>query len=291
MTFVLYTRGPAKIGSTVIGGITALNAGLGSQVKSDPTSGQIYAAVTALLGQKLTAGFTTEDLQAALGAIGTVSYDLASGNLVLYGSRIKASGQLDSSNHLSFTAALGVIYPKTLQCAHQQDATLQVEAQVLGPDDTTDPLAVSTAATLPTIASVGKWTLGAMTIAGITVTENVNVSVDFGLKVQGEGADSNIRDQLISVRQVTPKITLTSLSQGNLLSSLLGAQGSFSLAFRHRLHGGTFGTAVITLTGTCLGLQEKLFEAGQPNAQSGLEGHVLYDGTHVPITYTYNSGT
>jgi len=192
---------------------------------------------------------------------------------------------------VSLAAALGLLYPKTLSVAHQGDATISYEAMLYNAVDATDPFTLTTSATLPTIANYTRWALGSCTLGGTSITQQLDVNLDFGVQCFGEGADSNIRDQIVSIQSIEPKITVTSSYHGAILA-LLGASGAFSIVLRNRLAGGTFGAETITLAATGgLAMQETPFQAsGHQPGTIGLQGHIVWDGTTDPLTYTYDSG-
>jgi hypothetical protein len=287
MTYVLFTNGPVQVGSAVLGGITSIESALGSQVRGEPTSGEVYARVMALLSQKPSMGFTCEDIEAALTACGPLGASLATDNLTVFGSQLLQGGTIASSGHFSLTAALGVIVPQNLQCSHQGNASISYQAHPVSSDGVTVPWTISTSASLPSITQANLYTLDTIEIAGVSIAQHTQVGVDFGLRVLTEGSSSNVLDQIATIRSIMPKISLSSQAQGNLLSSLLGATGAFSIVLRNRLQGGTFGTKIVTLSGTCLGLQEVPFRAsGQGAASVQLQGHVEWDGTDAPIAYT-----
>ena len=287
MTFVLHTTGPVKIGTNVIGGINDLGTNMGSQIKGEPSSGEIYARIMALYGQKPTVQFTAQDIQGALSACGPTGVSLATQALTLYGSKILAGGGIDTTGHVSLSAALGILYPKTLNVAHQGDATIAYEAMLYNTDDAADPFTLTTAAALPTIGTYKKWTLGAVTLGGVSIEQGMNVSLDFGVRCFGEGADSNIRDQIVAIQSIEPRIMVSSSKNGKILD-LAGKSGSCSIVLRDRAPGGTFGTSQITLTASRgLSMQDTPFQvSGHRPGEVSLSGHIYWDGTNAPITFT-----
>jgi hypothetical protein len=287
MTFILHTNGPVQLGANVLGGISGIGSALGSQVRGEPTSGEIYARVTALMAQKPTIEFTSEDIRAALNACGPMGASLASTHLVLFGSKLKAGGAIDSSGHVSLTAANGILVPQSLSCSHQGNAAISYQAHPVCDSDSVDPWTVSTAATLPAIDAADLWTLNSMSVGvAVTITQHMQVTVNFGHRVVTEGSGSNVRDQIAAIRAVQPTITVASSAIADVLD-LLGASGAFTLVLRQRQPGGTFGSAWITLTGTCYAFDEApLRVSGQGIAQKQVMAHVEYDGVNAPITYT-----
>ena len=287
MTFILHTSGPVKIDTAVIGGIHSLGSNLGSQIKGEPSSGEVYARIVALYGQKPTVQFSAEDILGALTACGPTGVSLAAKNLTLYGSKLKSGGAIDTSGHVSLVASLGILYPKTLTVAHQGDATISYEAMLFNDDDAADPFTLTTSASLPTISTFKKWTLGAVTIGGTTIEQKMNVSLDFGIRCFGEGADSNVRDQIVSIQSIEPRITVSSSKNGKILD-FAGKSGSCSIVLRDRAPGGTFGTSRLTLSATRgLSMQDTPFQAsGHRPGEVSLSGHIFWDGTNAPLTFS-----
>jgi hypothetical protein len=287
MTFILHTSGPVKIGTSVIGGVRNLGSALGNQVRGEPSSGEVFSRLIGLYGQKPTVSFGTESISDALSACGPLGVPLATKNLILYGSKILAGGAIDTSGHISLTCALGILFPKTLTCAHQGDATITYDAILYSSDGGEDPFVLSSAATLPAMVGIRKWTMGPIVLGNTTITQDINVSIDFGLRCAGQGSDSNIRDQIAYIEQVEPKITVSSSKNGQILD-LLGVGGPCSVVLRDRVAGGGFGNGTITLTATRgLSMQDTPFAAsGHRPGEIGLTGHIYWDGTNAPLTYT-----
>jgi hypothetical protein len=287
MTFILHTSGPVKINTTVIGGIKSLGANLGSQVRGEQSSGEVYSRLVALYGQKPTMSFTTESISDALDQCGPLGVSLATKALTLYGSKILSGGAIDTTGHVSLLCALGILYPKTLSCAHQGDASISYDAMLFNDVDASDPFTLSTSAVLPTMVAVRKWTLSSVTLGNTTINQNMNVSVDFGIRCAGEGSDSNIRDSIVFIQSVEPKITVSSSKQG-IIAAFLGATGACSIVLRERLAGGAFGSGRITLAATRgLTMQDTPSQAsGNRPGEISLSGHIYWDGSTAPLTYT-----
>jgi len=288
MTFILHTSGPVLLGSTVLGGITNLNSALGSVVRGEPTSGEIFARVMAILAQRPTVDFTTEDIALALATIGPMGASLGAGNLSIFGSRLVLGGSIDSaSDHVALSAALGLIYPTTLTCSHQGNAQISYRADVVSTDGQTQPWTLSTGSALPLVTRANLYTLASATIGGVAVPQQVQLNVDFGIRVLTESGSSHPLPEIASLRAVLPTISITGSRQAAYFSNLYGASGVFSIVLQQRAQGGLFDSGSVTLSGVCLGMQETIFRAaGQGAAQVGLIGHVEYDGTHAPIVCT-----
>jgi hypothetical protein len=292
--FSIYTTGPVQIGSAVLPGIRNVASNLGSTVRGEPSSGQIYSPIVALYGQKPTAGFQTEAIEEAMSSVGPLGLALSAGSpLVLFGSKWLAGGGIDSAgDHLSISCPLGIVFPRTLTAAHQGDAVLDYEALFYSSDGAADPFTIITTATLPTIPHPwSKWALDYVEIGSQQIYQEVRVSVDFGIRCQGEGADSQVRDQIVSITAVEPRITIASSNQGAILA-LLGVSGGFTLVLRNRVSGGAFGSSTLTFTATeGLAMQEQPFSAsGHRPGELTVQGHVQWDGTNAPVTFTPSGG-
>jgi hypothetical protein len=285
----LHGLGPIQIGTTVLGGITTQADGLNNEVRGEPSSGELYSRVQVLAGQKFRPTFTTTDIGAALALCGTTGTAISStASLKMFARKYATGGTRAASGHVGFTYQLGLLVPKSLDCNHQGDATLSYEAIILW-DGTNDPVVVSTNATVPSVASESRWTLGAVTLGGVSIPQIKSIKVDFGIKAEPEGSGSALWDSEVGISEIAPKITPGTSDIDDLLP-LLGDEGTFSAAFRERGDAGTFTGKTATLSGSGLALFEKHFSAsGNKPGESSLIVHPKWDGTTDPMVITIGS--
>ena len=134
-----------------------------------------------------------------------------------------------------------------------------------------------------------RWTLSSVELAGVTLLQNINVSIDFGIRAATEGAMSDIYDSRVFVETVAPKITVSGTKLGEAID-LAGSDGAVSVVFRKRLSGGTFDLPTLAISGTGLATFTNPFAAsGNKRATEAIQAHLVYDGTNNPLTVTYAS--
>ena len=204
----------------------------------------------------------TFDLPGFLDAVGVSGLAITGAvnpGVVAYLQKCDDSGIPASSNHRSFTYALGLVVPKTLSCDHQGDARLTFDVIVLG-DGTNDPVVISDAATLPTITqTASRWTLGPVTLGGVTFSKYTGFEIDFGNDVQTRGSQSNLDPTHCEQKTHSPKITLTGIDPAWFSSSNVPVGG----------------LAVVTATDK-LFLRKRSQAGGTGFVANGTSGHIKF---------------
>lgn len=286
------------IGATTLGGITRQNIATGTEVRGEPSSGEVWARFQALYAQKIAPGFTTQAIATALAAVGATGWSLAShgSGLALYAQKhADGSTRASGSSHRKYQFTKGILAPRTLDVDHRGDATLTFEA-VIAYDGSNDPLAITDAAAIPSITSdAERFTLGPVAIGGISLPEVRRFSIDFGLDVVSEGADSDVWDTFASVRTQQTVLTLRGidvewLKAANIpLIGKAGTHANTTIYLRQRAQGSTFvanGTAEhIKFTADGLAWIDQAFDAGENDAaETALTMRLRYDGTNAPLT-------
>jgi len=283
----LHGLAPVKIGSAVIAGVTATDNGVNSDIRDEPSSGELAARIQALVGQKVAPSFTTQDIAAALAACGALGCSLATYPLKLFAQAYGDNGRRAASGHVQYHYQSGLLLPQSLDCNHQGDATLSYQGLVTW-DGAHDPLVITTGATLPVITATSLWTLYTAVLGGVAIPQLKSVRINFGIKAETEGADSDIWDSKPSISAVQPVISVTSSKIAALLD-LLGASGSCSLVFRERDDGGAFSGHELTLSGSGMTAFQKPFGAsGNKPGECTIEARPKFDGVNDPITITPN---
>jgi hypothetical protein len=278
----LHYLAPVKIGATGLGGISATDNPVQNQIRDEPSSGELTARIQALAGQGFGPSFTTVDVAAALALCGPMGVALASYPLKLYAQAGADDGRRAAGGHTGYTYQHGLLLPQSLECSHQGDCSLSYAAVVTW-DGTHDPLVLSSEGSLPAIGAPSLWTLGSATLGGVAVPQLRSVRINFGLKAEAEGADSDIWPSRPSVSAVQPVITVATTRISALLP-LIGASGSFSLVFRQRDEGGTFTGETFTLSGSGMANFTKKFGvSGNKPGEAALEARPKYDGVNDPI--------
>jgi len=281
----LHFLAPISIGSANIGGITAVDNGIDNEIRDEPASGELTARIQALVAQGFRPTFTTREIAAALAATGTISCSLAASPLKTFAQAGDDDGRRAATGHVQFHYQHGILVPQSLDCSHQGDCSISYQAIVTW-DGTHDPLVISTSASLPAISAASLWTLKSATLGGVSIPQLQNVQIQFGVRAQGEGADSDIWATIASIAAVQPVVTVTASKIAALLP-VIGATGTVSVTFRERADGGTFSGRELTLSGSGMAVFSKPFGAnGGRHGDNSIEARLKYDGTHDPLVVT-----
>jgi hypothetical protein len=282
----LHYLSPVVIGTTNLGGITATDNPLSNEIRDEPSSGELTARIQALVAQGIQPTFSTQDIGNALALCGSLGISLASRPLKIYAQAGSDDGRRASAGHYQFTYSKGLLLPQSLDGNHQGDCSLSYMALVCW-DGTNNPVVVSQVTNIPTITSDSRWTLSSATIAGLAIPQLKSVRIQFGIKAEAEGADSDVWASHPSISAIQPVISITSSKISGDILPLIGSTGTFSIEFRKRLSGGTFGTNTLTLSGSGMGNITKYFGAsGNKAGEATFECRPMYDGTNDPIIIT-----
>lgn len=286
-------------GATVIGGITQQNVNLGTQVRGEASSGEVYARFQSVVAQKPAATFTTLNVAAALAVSGLTAKAISAlspATLLLWAQKIAEGGsRAGVTSHRSYTINDGILFPTTLTVGHQGDAVLPYGVAVTW-DGTNNPVVLSESQTLTAgITDAERFTLGPVTIESIALSEVRELQIDFGLQVVTEGGDSDIWDTMAYIKAVQPAITLRGIdiewfkdSGGVPLAGLPITHANTSIYLKKRAAGGTFvadATAEhVKFTANGLAHVANAFDAnGDALAECDLVIPLKYDGTLVPL--------
>ncbi len=285
------------IDSTLLGGITNLNTRTGSEVRNEPTSGEIYARFQSLVAQLPGAEFTTLNIAAALDLCALTGVDvggLAAG-LNLYAQKhVEGGTRAGAASHRKYTLKDGILVPRTLSVTHQGDATLRYEAVGIW-DGSNDVITISDSQSLPGgLTDAERFTLGPVTIESVSLAQVRAFELDFGLEVVSEGSDSDIWDTFISIASIQPQITLRGIDMEWFKAAnipLLGkavTHTNTAIYLRKRAAGGSFvidGTAEhIKFTAAGLATIDTPFDAdGNEAGETSLVVPLKYDGTNAPL--------
>lgn len=282
-----------------LGGITRVGLRIGNQVVAMPTSGEAYARFIALYGQKVSPMFETLNVakglaNCALSGLKISAATVGSGLTLYQQSVAEGAIRTSGSNHDSFNFKEGLLYPTTLSADHQGDAKLEYDCHATY-DGTNDPVVLATSVALPTAAAdAERFTLGPCTLGGVLFTQQMGVSISFGLKCNSEGADSDIWDTFSWIEEVQPTLTLTGVDKRWFNASFVPLAGlamthaNTKIYLRKRAAGGKFvadATAEhIKLTICGLATVENGWQAtGSGKGTVSLKLDTNYDGTNLPI--------
>jgi hypothetical protein len=262
-----------------------------SQVVRDASSGEPYARNAFLVGQSPAGEFTTPSLAVALAAIGPMGAALASGAaLVLYAQKRAEGGTRATGGvHRKYTISKGIIVPNRLSCDHQGNAQLSYSFAAVSSDGATEPVTIADNQTLAAMPALDDhFTLGAVAIGGTTLAQKTNVTVDFGVQIKAEGADSDIWPTIVTIEVVEARVTIATVDLA-LASIGLGGKAAThantSMNFRKRAPGGTFaGSGDVTLTAAGLAVVDDRLRGAMGSPASGVVAlHCTFDGANSPI--------
>lgn len=212
-----------RIGTTWIGGILSTSAENQANIQSDPTAGSSTPMFVSINSVKSMFRFTTYNVAAALGQIGSTGLALGGGvTCQLWEIQMDANGQIASGTvhrHLSFAA--GRVVPRRLTARAQEDAELEFEAMGLSANGTDSPLIITENVALPAALDLARHTLADATIANIAAGCMTELSIDFGIQIESRACNGQIFDTRLHQPSLVPKLTVTVLN-----AALIGTAGT-----------------------------------------------------------------
>lgn len=283
--------------TSVIGAVSQHSISGNPEIQKETTSGSIYPDTVILNALRPVARFTTFDIPGAItafGSIGTVFgsciiKDVDDTGLTLYLQKQSCAGVAAGSVHVSYTIPNGVVVPRTLNVDHRGNAQLTYEV-FSRYDGTNAPLIRAASEALPSLASepVGRWGMYSATVAGQALEGKRNISIDFGVSVTQEGADSEQYDTVVSVGSVMPRITIRGVDESwaSTVAGITGTSGTHANTEIELQKRGvsTASTVHVRLTAAGLVSWDTFFD-GTPDrpGETTLAIDCVYDGTNAPI--------
>lgn len=289
--------------ANVLGGIVSQRLPTDAAVRSEGSSGEVYARHQSLVGQRVTASFATRLIAQALGLCGVSGTSIASltGGLTLWAQKTAAGGtRAGVTSHRKYNMTAGLLYPDSLTVEHQGDAVLGYNA-IAAWDGTNDPVAITDSQSLPAgIADDERWSLGPITLGSVVISQVRSLSLNFGIDAVSEGSDGEIWDRYVYIRRIQPIITIRGIDiewfkAANIpLTGLNATHATTSIFLRKRADGGSFvadATADhIKFTAAGLVTISPALDVGADvgPAEVNLALAGVYDGTNAPLTFTDN---
>lgn len=288
-----------KIGATVIPAITKRGIRFNSDVRNEPTSGEIYSRFQALYAQNPDGDFLTKAIAIALGACALGATALTSGAPFLAYSQknTEGGGRTSGTNHRKVTINEGIIVPRKLTCEHQGDAVL--EYHILATyDGTNAPVVLAESEALLSVTDAERFTIGPITLndgsTAYTLSQVRRLEIDFGINAEAIGADSDIYPTSSRISDINPSLRLTGFdnmwwSSTNVpLTGLNIVHAGTKIFLRKRAAGGTFvadaTTEHIKFTAAGLAVIEGFDGSGNSLDETSLYLPMKYDGTNNPTT-------
>lgn len=289
----------ADASALTIGSLSQVDTPIENDVQYSETAGTYYPENVSIAAIKPSASFTSFDLPKLWAAFGLIGRSVVEGvgkvGFAIYQAKYNDSAISGGSTHRRLVFPKSYTKINRISVAHQQDATIDVESMAIF-NLTEAPLQVEAAVPLPALpANPGRWTLGEISIGGVSIGCNVNLEIDFGVTAEMFGCDSDLYDSHLNLNSIQPKITITSLDPTGFADAvvpLIGKQathGNTSIKLRKRLQGqagfvagATAEHIEITAEGI-LNVTNAHAASGNQRAQLALQLSCRYDGTNAPI--------
>jgi hypothetical protein len=293
----LYGVELGEVAPVVIGGITRQSIAMQSIVQSEARSGEVYARLQALTEQRPRLTFTTNAVAAALDKAALVGLDistLSTGLHLIAQKHADGGTRTAGATHRKYTLNDGLLFPTRLTCQHGGDAELEYEV-IATYDGSNDPIVIADSQALPSgLDDAERFTLGSMTIESVTFDHLRSFELDFGLRVEAEGSDSDIWPTIVTIIEILPVIRLRGVDiewakAANVpLIGLAATHTNTAIYLRKRADGGTFvadATAEhIKFTAAGYATIETVFDAqGNETGETELVMPLVYDGTNDPL--------
>jgi hypothetical protein len=265
--------------SVMLGGIHgSFRVSPNIEVSQETTSGAIYAVSQTIVSGAPMVGFNSYSLGRALDVVGLTGLAIAAATqtgLTYYGNAAQeGGGRRSGSNHLSWNTKEGMLLPRRITCRHQGHAALSLE-NLITYDGTNQPIVPASGVAVPTAAldeqrySIGPVQIGTVTGDKLTISQIINVEIDFGIMATAESSDSDLYPTFVTINEIVrPVIRITTTDV-----SLFAASGGIPL------HG-----KAIDLSHTILFLRKRTLT---PNLTAS--GYVA-DGTAEHISFVPAAG-
>ncbi len=281
------------VNATTISGITQANVVLGTQLRDDATSGEVFNRFQAIQKQVPGATFTTYQIKTLLDVIGLDGFNIgAVAGLSIYGvSHELGATRKSGSVNAKYAIPDGILFAARLSAADGGDATVAAECAVLHDGSANDPVIPTFNNAALTLTDAERFTLGPVTLENVVFNQITGIDIDFGISVVRRPAGSEIHDTFASIETIRPVITI----RGTLVTwfgdsfipheGLAVSTANTTIYLKKRAEGGTY-----VANGTSEHIQFKA--TGLATIQQAFDdsGEVIitmpcrYDGTNDPIT-------
>lgn len=288
------------LAGTIIGGQMRSALRTGTEVRVQSTDGIQYPVHQAIYAQEPVAELQTLSIAAALDEIGSTGLAVTNAapvNLWAY-KRAHGGTRAGALSHRKYVLNDGLIVPERISCDHRGDAQLDYRMDVTY-DGTNEPLVVTDSQTVPAVAANNeRFTLGPLTLGGVSFDHLTQATIEFGLNVTRESADSEIWPTHVSIDDIIAVLRFTGIDPewlkaanipfaGGLVTT--HANGSFFLKKRDRSTTTQFAAGADHVKFTIDGLVHitDAFEASEQTAGTcKMDVPIVWDGTNAPIVAT-----
>ncbi|TWU66450.1 hypothetical protein [Crateriforma conspicua] len=292
-----------EIGGSILSAISRQSVSSTNQISSDVHAGSPYPQCVTINGQKNQADFSTEDIETAIDLVGTAGLAIGASPVKVWQLELDDETGLpkSGSDHRLLTIPRGKVIPQRLSCEHQGNATLDLMAHALwDPSSPTDP-PITSAETqaLPTgLAGDSRWTIAAVKVAGQDLPCALRFDLDFGIRIESEGCNSDIHDRTLIVTEIKPVVTISGKNVKSFLSTVIPLKGAAAthanteIYLRRRLtteagFDPVATTSHIKITADGLATWERVHDTqNNRRIENGLRIDCRHDGTNVPVVIT-----
>lgn len=283
--------------TTALAGINRQMLNTGTEVYGEPVDGGVYRRFQSVIAQRPTGEFTSLCVAQAIDLIALTGQSIASWTAKMawwFQKHAHGGTRAGATSHRKIVVNDGLVFPRRLSCSHQGNAAISYD-MIASYDGTNDPFVITDAQSLPTaVADDERFTIGPVTIGGVSLPEIKELEIDFGLQAVSEGSDSEIWDRFISFETIQPMIRLRGIDIEWLKSSNIPLAGkaathaNTTVTLRKRADGGTFvadATAEhIGFTACGLAFVSTPFDgSGSGAGMVSLEAPLQFDGTNAPL--------
>ena len=219
---------PATI-DVVIPAVESIETSIEADIEREIMPQDIYSRSAILRTPNLGSTFATKALKTALDIA-----DLGLGGgclsdnttITLYFAQYDCKAILAGANHLSYKIDRGIIVPRTLQANHAADAVLTYGITAVGDSGGNAPFEKSSNVALPTYADTGdRWSMHIAQVNGAAVTAKKSIGIEFGARIETEGADDEVFDTLAMLTSVLPVVTIGGVNPEWFSDGFTGSTG------------------------------------------------------------------
>jgi hypothetical protein len=295
---------PDAAGSAVLmGGITQMDADIGTEINSEEVAGSPYAQNTTISAIKPKIMFSTRDIAKSITACGLIGLTIKGSTnpgLVLWQAQIANGVVAAGSLHKNIRMPEGRLMIRKISVSHQEDAQADLEAVALY-DGTNLPFIPSAAnQALPGVpADPARYTLHSVSVGGVAIPCVQSLDIDFGLTLDQFGCDSDVWDTHLLLSKIQPIISIRTLRPSQFLTTggvplfgLVGTHANTVIKLRKRATGASPFVADATAehisitTAGLLSIDKAFSASGNKRGEIAYRITSRFDGTNVPLIFS-----
>lgn len=306
-----YRMSTVAYGANQIEAISQSDMNLNPEVRKTRAVRGTDAKVASLERISPTGSFTTFNLKQAFDAIPVAGVCAdAGGDDIIVHAELRDCIGVQANKAIKYTIEAGVIAPQTLSVDHRGDATMSYSINAAF-DGTNAPVQIEHDQANPTLTAGSdvKYTMDkfiivdTQTAGDVAVEGKINMTLDFGARVEGKGADSTVADtvqtldetfQVLSVRGLQlrwyrdnagadPEDTAPSVIDHIAAGKVLTGAEYIRFYLKDRNELSTAAKHIeITVRGVVVG--DTIYSGGPDGpAEASFQMHLVNDGTNAPV--------